>query len=485
LTTGNEPIPCLQRLAFTQTIQEAGVALDLIIRNGTVVTASDQFAADVGVRNGKIAVLASYIDEPATRELDATGCLVLPGGVDVHTHMDSLSFGMESADDWRTGTIAAACGGTTTIVDFAHQVPGQGAIETIEGWHRRAQGKAAIDYGFHCIVADPTDAVIAELTSLPDLGVTSYKVFLAYKGMSMVDDAQFIRILAEARDAGAMVMVHAEHGELVDHLQRKLVAAGKLAPTYHAASRPPRVEAEATARAIALAEVIGASLYIVHVSCEEALEEVMRGKARGVDVHAETCTHYLYASEADLERPNFEGAKFVFTPPPRDPRNHNVLWSALARDDLEVVSSDHSAWSFDGQKSRGRDDFTQIPNGAPGIEERLMMTWQGVNAGRITPSRFVELTATAPARIFGLSPRKGTIAIGSDADLVVWDPAARATISQAMLHHAVDYTVYEGTEIRGMPRDVLLRGEMIVERREYVGTPGTGRFLRRDRVSVA
>ncbi len=455
------------------------MSLDLVIRNGTVVTATNSFAADVGVRDGVIVEIADRIDDPAASQVDATFQLLLPGGVDVHTHMDSLSFGMQSADDYRTGTIAAACGGTTTIVDFAHQQPGQGMLETIEAWHGRAEGKAAIDYGFHAIVADPTDAAITELSQLPALGVTSFKVFLAYKDGPMVDDAQFIRILATARDAGAQVMVHAENGEMADYLQRQHVAAGKLAPKFHASSRPPRIEAEATARAIALAEVIGTPLYIVHVSCEESLEEVIRGRERGVDVVAETCTHYLYTSGEDLERPDFEAAKYVFTPPPRDRRNHQVLWDALARGDLEIVSSDHSAWSFATQKSRGRDNFTRIPNGAPGIEERMTMVWQGVNDEHITPNQFVALTATNPARRFGLYPRKGTIAIGSDADIVVWNPAAERAIRQESLHHGVDYTVYEGEWVEGGPRTVILRGEVIVDDGDFTGAPGAGRFIHR------
>jgi dihydropyrimidinase len=402
----------------------------------------------------------------------------MPGAIDVHTHLDSPSFGVVTVDDFRTGTIAAACGGTTSIVDFCMQGKGQSLADALAEWHAKANGKASIDYGFHSVVTDMNDAVFAELATLPEQGVTSFKLFMAYKYMSMIDDLTLIRALDQAREAGALVMVHAENGDAAYWLQHKFVAEGKLEPKYHATTRPPRVEAEATARAIAMAEIVGAPIYIVHLSCQEALDEVMRGRMRGVDVLAETCTQYLYITEDDLDRPNFEGAKYVFTPPPRQAYQRDVLWGALANGALQAVASDHSPWSLE-QKARGRNDFSQIPNGGPGIEERVTMVYQGVNDGRLSLNRFVELVATSPARMFGLAPRKGTIAIGSDADLLIWDPNAEMTVTQSALHHASDYPLYEGMTVRGLPRTVTLRGQVIVQDREFVGEPGGGQFLHR------
>jgi dihydropyrimidinase len=453
--------------------------MDLIVRNGTVVTAIDTYQADIGVSNGKVVQIGAGLAADAAQVIDATDCYVMPGGVDVHTHLDSPSFGVVTVDDFRTGTIAAACGGTTSIVDFCMQAHGQSLTDALAEWHAKADGKASIDYGFHSVVTDMNDSVFEELATLPEQGVTSFKLFMAYKYMAMIDDLTLIRSLEQAKKAGALVMVHAENGDAAYWLQNKFVAEGKTEPKYHATTRPPRVEAEATARAIAMAEIVDAPLYVVHLSCQEALDEVMRGRTRGVDVQAETCTQYLYITEEDLDRPDFEGAKYVFTPPPRQKHQREVLWQALANGSLQAVSSDHAPWSFAEQKVRGRDDFSKIPNGGPGIEERVMMVYQGVNDGRLSLNRFVELVATSPARMFGLYPQKGSIAIGSDADLLIWDPNAEMTVTQSALHHAVDYTLYEGRAIRGLPRTVTLRGQVIVENREFVGEPGAGRFLHR------
>jgi dihydropyrimidinase len=455
--------------------------MDTLIRNGTVVTASGVAKADVALAAGKIAAIAPGLDGSGARIIDASNCYVMPGGVDVHTHLDTPAFNSTTADDFETGTRAAACGGTTSIVDFCQQPHGASLAEALRLWHAKADGKAAIDYGFHIIVSDMTESVLAELGSLPDEGITSFKLFMAYRGMLYVDDLAIVRALDTARQSGALVMVHAENGDAAWFLQRKYVAEGKTAPKYHAETRPPRVEAEATARAIALAEILGSSVYIVHLTCRESLEEVVRGRLRGVDVLAETCTQYLYTTKEDLDRDGFEGAKFVFTPPARSRADQEALWHALSHRTLELVSSDHSSWNFKGSKDLGLNDFSKIPNGAPGIEERMMMVYQGVNAGRISLTRFVDLTATRPAQIFGLFPRKGTIAIGSDADIVIWDPEKRRTIRQSNLHHAVDYTLFEGTEIRGAPRTVLLRGELLLDDETYVGTPGMGQFLKRQK----
>lgn len=453
--------------------------MDLIIRNGTVVTASDTYQADIGISQGKIAMIGAGLTSDGEREIDATDCYVMPGGVDVHTHLSSPSFGFVTMDDFRTGTIAAACGGTTSIVDFCMQAHGQSLADALADHHAIATGIASIDYGFHSVVTDMTESVFDELATLPSQGITSFKLFMAYKFMTQIDDLTLIRALDQARTAGALVMVHAENGDAAYWLQKKFVAEGKTEPKYHATTRPPRVEAEATARAIAMAEIVGTPIYIVHLTCQEALDEVTRGRARGVQVLAETCTQYLYTSLEDLERPDFQGAKYVFTPPVRTKDQHDVLWRALAGGSLQAVSSDHSPWSFVTQKSRGRDDFSQIPNGGPGIEERVIMVYQGVNAGRISLNRFVDIVATTPARLFGLGDRKGSIAVGSDADLLIWDPNAELTITQDHLHHNSDYTLYEGQTVRGLPRTVTLRGKVIVQDREFVGEVGQGEFLHR------
>ena len=453
--------------------------MDLIVKNGTVVTAATMSRADVAVADGCVVEIAPDITAGAARVVDADGCYVFPGGVDVHTHLDTPVFNSVTADDFRSGTIAAACGGTTSIVDFCQQDKGQSLADALATWHRKAGGKASTDYGFHIIVADLNERVFEELTTLPGQGVTSFKLFMAYKGMLGVDDRALIDALDRAKAAGALVMVHAENGDAADYLRAKALAAGQVEPKYHAATRPPRIEAEATARAIALAEIVGAPVYIVHLTCEEALDEVVRGRMRGVEVLAETCTQYLYTTRDDLDRDGFEGAKYVFTPPARTVRDQQILWRALGNGTLQAVSSDHSTWNYKGQKDMGRNDFTKIPNGGPGIEERLMMVYRGVTEGRIGLTQFVDLTATRPARIFGLYPQKGTIAVGSDADLVIWDPDEELTIGQSMLHHNVDYTLYEGQRVRGTPKSVILRGAVIAEQRQFVGEVGGGRFLHR------
>jgi len=463
---------------------EAGVdnplRMHLLIKNGTVVTAADTFVADVEVEGEHIVRIGQDLQTAdSARIIDASGKYVLPGGVDPHTHLDTPSQGTTTADDYLTGTIAAACGGTTSIVNFCFQQKGKGLNEVLDHFAARAVDKTAIDYGFHAMISDLTDSVFDEIGGLPSRGVTSIKLFMAYRGANMVDDRTIARTLEASVKNGILVMVHAENGDAADLLQQQHLRAGKTAPKYHATSRPPRVEAEATARAGALAEVVNAPVYVVHVSCKEAVEEIQRARARGVDIMGETCTHYLYFDEQDLDRPGFEGAKYVYTPPPRSKQQPAYMWQAISSGSLRVVASDHCPFNFDGQKTLGADDFTLIPNGAPGIEERLMFTYQGVNAGRLTLNRFVDLVSTTPAKIFGLYPAKGSVAIGSDADLVIWNPMAELTVTRAALHQNVDYTLYEGKHIVGLPETVTLRGEVIVENRQYVGTPGTGRFLRR------
>lgn len=451
--------------------------MDLVIKNGTVVTAAGMSQADVAIRDGRIIAIGENLS--GDEVVDAGGCYVMPGGIDVHTHVEQASFNTTSIDTFETATRAAACGGTTSIVDFCQQDIGGSLDAAIRQWDAMAEGKAAIDYGYHIIIRDLTDAVYDELGTLPERGICSFKVFMAYRGMNMVDDVALIRALDQARKTGALVLVHAENGDATDYLRDKFIAEGKTAPIWHGKSRPPRTEAEATARALALAEIVDAPIYIVHLSCEEALEELVRAKTRGVAAHAETCTQYLYLTLDDLDQDGFEGAKYVFTPPPRSVKDQEILWKALEDRVLETVASDHCSWSYANHKTLGQDDFRLIPNGLPGIEERMMMVWQGVEKGRISPVRFVEMMSTRPAQIFGMFPQKGTIAVGSDADLVIWDPAVHRTIRQAEMHNAMDYSAYEGHEVKGAPRTVLLRGKVIVRDGAYVGAAGDGRFLKR------
>lgn len=454
--------------------------MDVAIVGGTVVTADATYRADVGVQDGRIRQIGGELP-PARRTIDARGRYVMPGGVDPHTHFDARGQGTVTADDWESGSIAAACGGTTTVVDMCFPERGKSLASGIEEWHARARGKTVVDYGLHVTVLDERDEIFQEIPRLAELGVATLKLFMAYRSTIMVTDRALYRALRLSAQHGLLCLVHAENGDAVAERETELAAAGKLAPRYHAVARPPRVEAEATGRAVALAELAGAPLYVVHVSCTEAIEEIARGRARGARVYGETCPQYLVFSDADLDRPDFEGAKYVCSPALRAGWQRDALWRALDDGTLQVLASDHSAFSFRGatQKERGRADFRAIPNGVPGVEERLMVGYQGVVAGTLGLNRFVDVVATAPARIHGLFPRKGTIAVGSDADVVIWNPDAALTITQSALHHRVDYTCYEGMAITGVPETVLSRGEVIVAGRELVGAVGRGEFLRR------
>jgi dihydropyrimidinase len=456
----------------------------ILIKNGIVVTAKGEIQADVFAEGETVTMMGRDLDLNADVVVDAAGKYVLPGGVDVHTHMDSPAFGTVSCDDFTTGTTAAAFGGTTTIVDFAAQMPGEAIPEGLANWHEKLERcPPLVDVGFHLIVTDLAEGSrgkLADLARLPNDGVTSVKLFMAYKGFVMVDDEMMFRVLDTARDAGILTMVHAENGHIVDVLTKRLVAEGKTEPRWHAVSRPPLVEAEATARALRLARLAAAPVYIVHVSCGEAIEPLRHARDRGWEAYGETCTQYLFVDETALDAPGFEGAKAVFTPPPRPRHNQEIIWRALHDDDLTVVSSDHSPWLFESQKSLGSDDFSKIPNGAPGVEHRLQMLWHhGVSTGRLSRSRFVELTATNPARLLGLYPRKGTVAVGADADLVVWNPEKRAAISASTHHSRIDYNLFEGVEVTGVPELVTVRGTVVVDGSKLTARPGHGRFLRR------
>jgi dihydropyrimidinase len=451
-----------------------------LIRHGTVVTAAGAGPADVLIEGERILEVGALGGRAADRVLDARGKYVLPGGIDVHTHLDMPLGETVSSDDFATGTVAAAFGGTTSIVDFAVQDRGRSLREALETWMRKAEGKAAIDYGLHMIVCDLSPGVEREMDAMVAEGVTSFKLFMAYPGRLMVDDAAILRALRRSAANGGTVMVHAEDGEAIAALVRRALAEGKRAPRYHALTRPASTEADAVRRAIALSEQAGAPVYIVHVSAAAAVDEIATGRERGAAVLGETCPQYLFLSDERYDEPGFEGAKYVMSPPLRPRAGHERLWRGLAADDLQVVATDHCPFNMKDQKILGGDDFTRIPGGAPGIETRMSLLFDGgVRAGRVSLSRFVEVTATNPAKIFGLYPRKGTIAPGSDADVVVWDPERQITWSAATHHMRVDYSPYEGRVTKGAPETVLVRGLPVIEGGKFVGRAGAGRYLKR------
>jgi dihydropyrimidinase len=412
--------------------------------------------------------------------VDATGRWVLPGGVDVHTHFALPFGGSVSADDFETGTRAAAFGGTTCVVDFAVQDKGQPLRKAWETWMAKAEGKASIDYGFHMILREFNADVSREMGEMAGEGVTSFKLFTAYPGVFMLDDASIFLALQRSTEIGATISVHAENGGVIDALVKQAVARGQLAPRYHALTRPARAEAEATNRALALAEIAGAPLYVVHLTAAESLDVVRSARARGVDVVAETCPQYLYLSHDNYEEPGFDGAKYVMSPPLRDSARQEELWRGLANRELSVVATDHCPFNLKGQKDMGRDDFTKIPNGLPVVENRMGLIYDGgVVRGRFSVHRWIEACCTFPAKMFGLFPRKGTIAPGSDADILVFDPEAEQTISAKTHHMNVDYSAFEGMKIKGVFETVLSRGRVIVERGQYHAKPGSGRYLKR------
>lgn len=454
----------------------------LLIRGGTVVTATDTFVGDVHVRGSTVAALGTELDVRADRTIDARGKLVVPGGVDVHTHLDMPFGGTFSADDFETGTIAAAHGGTTCLIDFAIQERGGTMQQAWETWMGKAEGKAAVDYGFHMILREFDDRLAAEMGAMVELGVTSFKLFMAYPGVFYMDDGGIFRAMQVSGDVGATICMHAENGLVIDVLVEQALKAGNTAPKWHALTRPARAEAEATHRAIALAEMADVPVYIVHLSAAEALREVQRARGRGLPAYAETCPQYLFLSYENYEEPGFDGAKYVMSPPLRAREAQDELWSGLKRDDLQAISTDHCPFCMDDAQGKqlGRDDFSKIPNGAPGIETRMVLTYDGgPAAGRISLNRWVELTSTSPARIFGLHPRKGTLAPGSDADVVVFDPDGETVLSAGTLHMNVDYTPYEGRRVRGAVETVLSRGEVVVEGGAFEGRPGRGEFVPR------
>ena len=457
--------------------------MSVLIKNGRVITAVDDYFADIFIKNETVTLIGEKLDIEADEVIDASGKYLIPGGLDPHTHLDMPFGGTTSADDFETGTRAAAHGGTTTLIDFAIQSKGHSTLEALDTWHAKADGKTAIDYGFHMIVTDLEDNRVHEMKMLADAGVTSYKLFMAYPGVLYVDDGTIYRAMRKAGEDGTVVCMHAENGIVIDEIVKQALAEGKTEPKYHAITRPTRMEAEGVHRAISIAEVAQVPIYIVHLSSSDALEQVMLARNRGVHAFAETCPQYLFLDDSYYDQEGFEGAKYVMTPALREKWNQDELWKGLKFGDLQSIATDHCPFCFKDQKMLGIDDFSKIPNGGPGVENRMSLVFNGgVNSGRISLNKFVELTSTAAAKTFGLFPKKGTIAVGSDADIVIFDPNRTETISvnNTCTHHMnVDYNTYEGFEVTGFTETVLSRGKVIIDNCEYVGKKGDGRFLKR------
>ncbi len=461
---------------------------DVVIRNGTVVTAAETTQCDIGIRNGKVVTLADSLDD-ADRVIDATDKLVMPGGIDSHCHIEQESSGgIQSADDFYSGTVSAVHGGTTTIIPFAAQHRGQSLVDVVQAYHELARPKAVIDYAFHLIISDPTEEVIAkELPALIDDGYTSFKVYMTYDALRL-DDRQMLDILACAREEGAMVMVHAENHEMIQWLTSRLLDRGHIEPRYHAIAHAGIAEGEATHRAIRLSELVDTPILVVHVSDQKAINEIRAAQAAGLRIYGETCPQYLFLTAEDLDRDGMEGAKYCCSPPPRDDANQQLVWDGLANGTFQVFSSDHAPYRFDetGKLSAGPNPpFTKIANGVPGIELRLPLLFRGVKEGRLSLQQFVTLASANAARIYGLYPRKGTIAIGSDADIAIWDPEAEMTVSYDQLHDDVGYTPYEGIQLTGLPVTMLSRGRVVVDEGELLVDRGSGEFLRCERPAMA
>ena len=451
-----------------------------LVRGGTVVTAVDTYPADVLIEGESITAIGRNLSNGKHEVVDASGAYLFPGGIDPHTHLDMPFGGTVTADDFESGTRAAAVGGTTCIVDFALHTRGDSLLNAVKRWHEKAAGKACIDYAFHLTIADGRDETMAEIpTMIAEQGVNSFKVFMAYKHVLYVDDETIFKTLQACRKAGGLVQVHAENGDVIEVITKQALAEGKTEPKWHALTRPVECEGEATHRAIRLAEIAGAPLYVVHVSSAMAADAISDGRKRGLSIYGETCPQYLVCDFSDYERPNFEGAKYVLSPPIREKWNQRVLIDKLKNLELQAFGSDHCSFNLCGQKELGRNDFSKIPNGAPTIEDRLAILYEvGVNRGVFGLNTFVALGSTNPAKLFGLFPRKGTIAVGSDADVVVWDPSVARTISAKRHHMNVDNNVFEGMTVKGRPRYVFSRGTMVADGDKFVGAKGAGKHVK-------
>ena len=453
----------------------------LLFTDGKVVTAEGSYRADVLVEDEQVVAVGTNLDANGAETVDAAGKLVMPGFIDAHTHMDMPFGGTVTADDWATGTEAAVAGGTTMLIDFSLQEEGGTLAGAVDAWTEKARGKAVIDYGFHVAITDLRDDIKVELPDLAARGVASVKIFMAYKGTPLyTEDDDLFETLQLSKEAGVLVMVHAENGDVIAKLQQQALERGDVAPKVHALTRPEEVEAEATNRAIRLAEVAGAPILVVHVSCAPALEAIHLAHERGQTVYAETCPQYFAFEYEDLAREGFEGAKYVCSPPLRDPSNRPALWNGLRVGDLQIFGSDHCSFNYEGQKEMGKDDFTLIPNGLPGAEERAMALWTlGVREGKLSENQFVAVLSTNQARIYGAYPRKGTLAPGADADVVLWDPELSTTATAENRHGNVDYTPYEGMSFTGGPASVYVRGSLVYRDGEVVGERGSGKFIER------
>jgi dihydropyrimidinase len=450
-----------------------------LIKNGRIVTAVDDYHADILIEDGQVSLIGKTLEMEADKVIDASGKLVIPGGIDPHTHMELPFGGTSSSDDFFTGTRAAAFGGTTTIIDFAVQNKGESMLLGADKWHKKAEGKAIIDYGFHLITTDFEDKNKSEMFKLIDEGITSFKLFMAYPGVFLSDDATIYRAMSAAGERGGLVCMHAENGIVINEIIKKFKEEGRLAPKYHALTRPTIAEAEGVHRAIALAEMAETPVYIVHLSCTDALNQVRQARDRGIPAFAETCPQYLFLSIDDYGD-GWDGAKYVMTPPLREKHNHADLWKGLKMDDLQCIATDHCPFCMKDQKELGKDDFSLIPNGAPGVEYRMELIYNGgVVENKISLNRFVELTSTAAAKMFGMFPKKGTIAVGSDADIVIFDTEKEHTFTLENQHMNVDYCTYEGKKIKGKVETVLSRGRVVIENGECLVEKGSGEFVKR------
>jgi dihydropyrimidinase len=454
----------------------------VLIKDGRIVTSQKNFIADLLIENEKIKLIQQNIVEETDEIINAEGKYVIPGGIDVHTHLDMPYGEISSSDDFETGTKAAAFGGTTSIIDFATQTKDSSLHEALELWHKKAEEKAVIDYGFHMIIVDLPDSRLKEMDELTNEGVTSFKLFMAYPDRLMLDDDTILKAMKQAKKNGALILVHAENGIEIDNIVNQALSEGKTDPLFHALTRPAETEGNSVERSIRLAEEANCPLYIVHLSTNNGLEKIGEAREKGLPVFAETCPQYLFLSIDDMNKQGFEDAKLVFTPPVRERWHQEKLWEGLINNKLQVVATDHCPFYFKGQKDLGINDFTKIPSGGPGIENRMQLLFEGgVNSGRFSLNRWVDLISTTPAKLFGMYPKKGTIDIGSDADIVIWNPDKEHTISSKTHHMNVDYSLYEGVKIKGKAEVVISRGEIIVRDDQFVGKLGRGKFIKRNR----